>query len=75
MSRKPSTSSVGDGNRALAMKGLKDRQKKGSIPQDDTVLSIADHGNVIVVYTEHTSFGMTKDKDKEDTDVKSSSTG
>lgn len=72
MGRKPSTASVGDGNRKLAEQGLKVRQEKGSIPKDDTVLSVADHGDVIVAYTQHASFGMVKPK-KEDNDGKFSS--
>lgn len=74
MTRKPTTASVGSNNRILAVKELKDRQNRGLVPADDSVLSVADHGNVIVVYTEHTSFGVVKPK-KEVSSGKSSSTG
>lgn len=74
MPRKPTTSSVGGGNRQLAVKALKERQDRGSVSADETVLSVADHGNVIVVYTQHTSFGVVKPK-KESSSGKSSTTG
>lgn len=74
MTRKPTTASVGDNNRSLAVEEMKARKDRGLVPADDSVLSIADHGNVIVVYTEHTSFGVVKPK-KETADAKSSSAG
>lgn len=71
MTRKPTTAAVGDGNRKMALEGLKKRQDQGTIPADDTVLSVSDHGNVIIVYTQHASFGLVKDK----SNAKSSSAG
>lgn len=60
MANKPTTASVAKDVKELAMKSLAARKKSGSISKDEGVLSIADHGEYIMVYTGKNSFGVRK---------------
>jgi hypothetical protein len=63
MAKKATTASVEIENLALAKTALKAKQKTGMIDEDEIVLSVADHGDWIMVYVSTGSFGVRKVKE------------